>query len=302
MIKEKQAAVHRQEQTAEYIAESIGMKAYYALLEEVYTTPKPGLVDLYSCGAHTDMDVQTFERSAEALKPWFIRMAAQGYLLTCTREELFTAIRKTGIMAERAMFQATDGVNTHKGMIFTLGIFCAATGRCMKDYGEINLRTLIRVEQEMTSRVLKNELSALSFHTGKCSTHGEENLREYGTAGIRGEALAGYPSVTEIALPVLADGIYKKKEWNKIKIQILFALMSRVQDSNILSRKNPQVLYEVQIQALNFLNEGGAYSERAMEKLLLMDAEYTRAGISAGGCADLLAACIFLASTCKKIP
>ena len=153
MIKEKQAAVPKQEQTAEYIAESIGMKAYYALLEEVYTTPKPGLVDLYSCGAHTDMDVQTFERSAEALQPWFIRMAAQGYLLTCTREELFTQIRQTGIMAEKAMFQATGGVNTHKGMIFTLGIFCAAAGRCMKDYGEINLRTLIRVEQDMTSRV-----------------------------------------------------------------------------------------------------------------------------------------------------
>lgn len=302
MIKEKQAAVPKQEQTAEYISESIGMEAYYALLEEVYTTPKPGLVDLYSCGAHRDMDVQTFERSAEALKPWFIRMAAQGYLLTCTREELFTQIRQTGIMAEKAMFQATGGVNTHKGMIFTLGIFCAAAGRCMKDYGEINLRTLIRVEQDMTSRVLKNELSALSFNTGECSTHGEKNLRQYGTAGIRGEALAGYPSVTEIALPVLADGLYKRKEWNKIKIQVLFALMSRVQDSNILSRKNPKVLYEVQTQAMDFLNEGGAYKEHAMEKLLLMDAEYIRAGISAGGCADLLAASIFLASVCKKIP
>lgn len=302
MVKEKQAAVPKQGQTSEYIAEDIGMKAYYALLEEVYTTPKPGLVDLYSCGAHTDMDVHTFEKSAEALKQWFIRMAAQGYLLTCTREELFNQIRKTGIMAEKAMFQATDGVNTHKGMIFTLGIFCAAAGRCMKDYGEINLRTLIRVEQEMTSRVLKNELSALSFNTGECSTNGEKNLRQYGTAGIRGEALAGYPSVTEIALPVLADGIYKKKEWNKIKIQILFALMSRVQDSNILSRKNPKVLYEVQIQAMNFLNEGGAYEEKAMEKLFLMDAEYIRKNISAGGCADLLATCIFLAMICKKIP
>ena len=302
MVKEKQAEVPKQGQISEYIAEDIGMKAYYALLEEVYTTPKPGLVDLYSCGAHTDMDVHTFEKSAEALKPWFIRMAAQGYLLTCTREELFIQIRKTGIMAEKAMFQATDGVNTHKGMIFTLGIFCAAAGRCMKDYGEINLRTLIRVEQEMTSRVLKNELSALSFNTGECSTNGEKNLRQYGTAGIRGEALAGYPSVTEIALPVLADGIYKKKEWNKVKIQILFALMSRVQDSNILSRKNPKVLYEVQTQAMNFLNEGGAYSEHAMEKLLLMDAEYIRKNISAGGCADLLATCIFLAMICKKIP
>ena len=74
---------------AEYFAESIGRMAYQALLEEVYTVPKPGLVDPYSCGAHTDMDVQTFERSAEALYPWFVRMAYQGYQLTCTPEDLF---------------------------------------------------------------------------------------------------------------------------------------------------------------------------------------------------------------------
>ena len=78
---------------AEYFAESIGRMAYQALLEEVYTVPKPGLVDPYSCGAHTDMDVQTFERSAEALYPWFVRMAYQGYQLTCTPEDLFRPYR-----------------------------------------------------------------------------------------------------------------------------------------------------------------------------------------------------------------
>lgn len=296
-MKKEQAAV----QTAEYIAEDIGTKAYYALLEEVYTTPKPGLVDLYSCGAHTDMDVQTFEKSAQALRPWFIRMASQGYLLTCTREDLFREIRKTGILAEKAMFQATGGVNTHKGMVFTLGIFCAAAGRCMKDYEEIKLKTLIRTEQEMVSRILKKELEELSG-PDRTETNGVRNLRQYGTTGIRGEALAGYPSVTEIALPVLADGLYKEKEWNRIKLQILFALMSRVQDSNILARKNPAVLYEVQVQAMKFLNEGGAYSEHALEKLYLMDARFTTANISAGGCADLLAVSIFLAMICKKIP
>ena len=109
-MKEKQAAVQTAEDIAKSIAEDIGTKAYYALLEEVYTTPKPGLVDLYSCGAHTDMNVQTFEKSAEALRPWFIRMAAQGYLLTCTREDLFVEIRKTGILAEKAMFDSkADG-------------------------------------------------------------------------------------------------------------------------------------------------------------------------------------------------
>ena len=99
---------------AEYFAESIGRMAYQALLEEVYTVPKPGLVDPYSCGAHTDMDVQTFERSAEALYPWFVRMAYQGYQLTCTPEDLFREIRKTGMLAEEAMYRATGHVNTHK--------------------------------------------------------------------------------------------------------------------------------------------------------------------------------------------
>ncbi len=114
---------------AEYFAESIGRMAYQALLEEVYTVPKPGLVDPYSCGAHTDMDVQTFERSAEALYPWFVRMAYQGYQLTCTPEDLFREIRKTGMLAEEAMYRATGHVNTHKGMIFTLGIFSVAAGK-----------------------------------------------------------------------------------------------------------------------------------------------------------------------------
>ena len=91
-------------------------------------------------------------------------------------------------------------------------------------------------------------------------------------------------------------------EWNRIKLQILFALMSRVQDSNILSRKNPSVLYQVQMEAMQFLEEGGAYSEDALDKLIRMDAEYIKRGISAGGCADLLATSLFLAMLCNKIP
>ena len=39
-MKEKQAAVQTAEDIAKSIAEDIGTKAYYALLEEVYTTPK----------------------------------------------------------------------------------------------------------------------------------------------------------------------------------------------------------------------------------------------------------------------
>lgn len=46
---------------------------YSALLGEVYTTPKPGLVDCHDTGAHQDMNVHTFERSAEAIHSLYFK-------------------------------------------------------------------------------------------------------------------------------------------------------------------------------------------------------------------------------------
>ncbi len=62
----------------EEAAYRIGKLAYGALLEEVYTLPKPGLVDPYSNGAHTDMNVVSFERSAKALKPYLSQWLLRG--------------------------------------------------------------------------------------------------------------------------------------------------------------------------------------------------------------------------------
>lgn len=279
-------------QEAENVAVKIGTCAWRALLEEVYTTPKPGLVDLYSNGAHTDMTVRTFERSAEALYPYFVRMALQGYQLSCTPEMLFREIRKTGIAAEQAMYQATGGVNTHKGLIFTLGIFCAAAGRCIREYGYVSEANLSEMQLQMTERILREELA---ISEQKCPvSNGEKNRRQYGTKGIRGEAILGYPGIWRDALPVLREGCRGRKEWNLVKLQTLLTLMSRTEDSNIIARKNPQVLAEVQKEAAEFLKNGGAYSKSAVGKLMEMDADYIRRNISAGGCADLLAAAIFI--------
>ena len=56
--------------TAYFASEAASRTArlvYESLLEEVYTTPKAGLVDRRNRGSHTDMDVSLFERSADAL-------------------------------------------------------------------------------------------------------------------------------------------------------------------------------------------------------------------------------------------
>ena len=274
------------------LARGIGEKAWQALLEEVYTTPKPGLVDLYSCGAHRDMNIVMFEKSARTLHPYFIQMAALGYDMDGTPEELFQKIRKIGLDAEQAMYRTTEGINTHKGLIFTLGIFCSAAGRCIREEGKITEKSLFDMEQRMVVRVLDKELNLLKKKGPE--SHGEMNLKRYGTTGIRGEAMNGYPSIRNIALPILRQGITEKKEWNLVKLQTLFHLMSEVEDSNIISRKNMQTLCQVHAEAKLFLKQGGAYIKGATERLQIMDADYIRRNISAGGCADLLAASIFV--------
>lgn len=280
-------------------AEEIGSKAYDALIEEVITTPKPGLVDLYSNGAHRDMDADTFRRSAAALYPFFAAMARAGLDQAGTEEELFRGLRKTGMEAEKAMYAATGGVNTHKGIIFTFGLFCAVAGRLLREGRDLTAVNLLETEQKMTVRILTEELEALrdkedSAGDGHQRTHGEQNLRRYGTAGVRGEAIAGYPGVFAIGLPVLREGIRSGREWNRVKLQTLLTLMARTEDSNILSRGGMEELERVHEETAALLASGGAYRPDAEELLKAMDADYIRRNCSPGGCADLLAAAIFM--------
>ncbi|MBP5549839.1 MAG: [citrate (pro-3S)-lyase] ligase [Bacteroidales bacterium] len=92
--------------------------AVTALRQELDTTPKPGLVDKEGNGAHRDMDYALMIRSIEALRPWFVRIAAHD-------GDLFSL----GLEAEAAMLAATNNVNTHKGALFCLGLVLSATGK-----------------------------------------------------------------------------------------------------------------------------------------------------------------------------
>ena len=49
----------------EQLQRGVAAEISQALMEEVYTTPKPGLVDREDTGAHTDMNCQTFQKSTE---------------------------------------------------------------------------------------------------------------------------------------------------------------------------------------------------------------------------------------------
>lgn len=99
--------------------EAYGHLAWRAMLTEVNLSPKPGLVDRLNCGAHKDMSLTDFHRSALAIQAWLPRFIEFG--ACCAQlpaHEVLNGLRPLGMACEADMFRATAGVNTHKGSIF----------------------------------------------------------------------------------------------------------------------------------------------------------------------------------------
>lgn len=256
--------------------ETIGKLAREALEREVLLTPKPGLVDAANCGAHKDMDKQAFLRSAAVLEPWFRHMAERGKAFPSeTPADLLAALRPIGMEAERDMYAATNGVNTHKGALFSLGLLCAACGRLQAQNQPLTVETLCAFAARMTAGIAEKELKTLD-------THGQRVHAAYGAKGVRGEAESGFESVRDLALPYLKEdhGPYKA----------LLNLISRVRDTNVLHRAGEEGLIWLQSRAGETLLD---FSIPALEQL---DRECIAKNISPGGSADLLAIAFFLES------
>lgn len=258
------------------LAEEIARLAVQSLLCELYTTPKPGLVDLRSSGSHSDMDFFTFLRSTAALWPYFRRCAAIGISTAqLTPEETFPLLQKAGLEAEQDMYRATGGINTHKGAIFTLGLFCGAAGRLLRFDPEA-------LAAECAAMVQKLSLSGHNTAGGKL-------YAAHGITGARGQAMAGYPAVIQIGLPALKKGLHLGL--NRAGCGALLAIMAQAEDTNLIKRSDPDAHRALQ-QELRNLIAGDPYPDAAT--LAQLDDRFIEKNLSPGGSADLLAASYFL--------
>lgn len=177
-----------------------------ALLLEVDTSPKPGLVDLWSNGSHRDLNPWLFYQSALALAPYFRDFARLGASWEGKEpESLFRDVRDIGKEAEAAMFKATGGVNTHKGALFSLGILDTAWGYAQRQ-GIASAETVCMLASRIASKSLAEELCLLGRSSPR--SHGERVLHRYGVRGIRAEVMGGFPSVRRYGLlpPVAIEG------------------------------------------------------------------------------------------------
>ena len=264
---------------------SLTQNALRALLYEVVTLPKPGLVDPIDHSTHPDMNIYTFIDSSASLVPYFENCVAAAQNADDDLLNLFEKIRVLGIEAEERMFTATNGINTHKGAIFSLGIILTAFAYAQKNYPNYTLNDIQAIIQQMTCNILND----FRHHQ---DTAGEKQFAKYHLTGARGEAYRGFPTVFKIGVPYLtqADGTTQEK-----LINTLLFLAANVEDSNLLKRSDdPQIFEWVKSQIKIFFKRGGYHTNAGKEFLNQLNHEFTKRNLSLGGTADMLIATIFV--------
>lgn len=258
-----------------FCAETLADAAHTALLCELHTTPKPGLVDEANNGAHTDMDVPLFEKSADALLP---------YCKTAARLGLagvgMNALRDAGVEAERAMFETTHGVNTHKGMVYSMGLLLYGMGRALTAGGNA-----IGIAAELAKTDANERLSRAQ---NRRDTNGAKVYAAYGATGAIGEAVSGFAHAR-----LTADRLrfYREQGVEHAGALALCDTMATLEDVNLLHRGGTDGLLFVQTEARRIASLPTDARAAALEAL---DAEMIRRNLSPGGSADMLALAFLL--------
>ncbi|GAC1404343.1 MAG: triphosphoribosyl-dephospho-CoA synthase [Candidatus Velthaea sp.] len=245
-----------------------------ALLAELATTPKPGLVDLEPCGAHRDLCVDRLQVSAFALEPAFAelaRCAAGAEPSRALREE----IGAIGRRAECAMLRATGGSNTHRGALWTIGLLVTAAA----GLGAGASASAIAARAGAIAR-LPDRFGAVRYSNGAAAA------RRFGATGARGEAAANFPHLTALALPLVRAATPYP--------DVMLALLASVEDTCVLHRGGRAAGTLARRGARHALQAGGVRTRAGLRRMRSLDAQLIAANASPGGCADLLAAAFFL--------
>lgn len=249
--------------------------ATYAIKTELDTTPKPGLVDKSDNGAHTDMDYALMLKSINSLSPFFDKLSCLAYKDSLPNVQ---EIQNVGIEAEKQMLKTTNGVNTYKGALFSMGLVLTCASYIYKNK-EINKTDLRENIKNLASKFVQ-----------PTNTHGKIVIDKHKIKGALNSAIDGYALLFDEWLPYLENN--KEEEYPLIKL--LLFIMTKIDDTNIYYRKGEEIVKYVKIKAQETL---GKFSIEEVKKL---NTEFIKLNISPGGAADMLSLTLFVYSICKK--
>jgi triphosphoribosyl-dephospho-CoA synthase len=272
----------KHEEHAIPLTERLAQLAVDSLTDEALLTPKPGLVDAASSGAHDDMTIELMLRSANSLQATFAEMAVFSNRLP-PGQALREKLAEIGRRGEQTMFVVTSGINTHKGAIWALGLLIAGA----TIHGPLASPQQIAATAGLIARYPDR------YGPG-FQTNGKRAGDRYGVHGALGEAQLGFPHIINVALPVLWFARKNGIPETSARLDALLALIAELDDTCILHRGGMDALRLAKEGAKKAISLGGSSTSEGHETLLELDRKFIFLNISPGGSADLLAAALFL--------
>ena len=265
------------------LADRLADLAVDALIDEADLSPKPALVDRRGNGAHSDLHLGLMHASALSLWPAFKEMAEAAIQFGAVGLPLREALGRIGREGEQAMLTTTNGVNTHRGAIWALGLLVAAAALENTDTNAsavtLGAARLALLDDRYAPRPL---------------SHGAQVAQRYGARGAREEAQLGFPAVLQRALPQLKRSRALGHGEQNARLDALLAIMTRLADTCVLYRAGETGLQTMQLGAQAVLDAGGSASLGGRRRLHELDQQLIALNASPGGAADLLAACLFI--------
>jgi triphosphoribosyl-dephospho-CoA synthase len=265
------------------LAERLADLAVDALIDEADLSPKPALVDRRGNGAHRDLHLGLMHASALSLWPMFKTMAEAALDIGEVGLPLREALGRIGRDGEQAMLVTTNGVNTHRGAIWALGLLTAAAALEPQSCSP-NAVTLSAAKLALLN----------DRHAPQPMSHGAQVAQRYGARGAREEAQLGFPSVLQRGLPQLHKSRQQQAGEQNARLDALLAIMTDLADTCVLYRAGTAGLHAMQHGAQAVLDAGGSATLAGRRHLHELDQQLLALNASPGGAADLLAACLFI--------
>ncbi|MEZ1324629.1 triphosphoribosyl-dephospho-CoA synthase [Pseudomonas fluorescens] len=265
------------------LADRLADLAVDALIDEADLSPKPALVDRRGNGAHTDLHLGLMHASALSLWPAFKEMAEAAVAIGEVDLTLREAIGRIGREGEQAMLTTTNGVNTHRGAIWALGLLVTAAAL---------------EPQSSSANAVSLRAARLALlddrYAPKPLSHGAQVALRFGARGAREEAQLGFPSVLQRGLPQLKRSRANGHGEQNARLDALLAIMTDLADTCVLYRAGEEGLQAMQHGAQAVLDAGGSASLSGRRRLHELDQQLIALNASPGGAADLLAATLLL--------
>ena len=187
--------------------------------------------------------------------------------------------------------------------------------------GQVTVEAILDLTREMTARSMAEDFRKMLAHSPK--THGERLFQTYGERGIRGQAMEGFPILRDTAVPwlrrfqnictdaelqnefsncatlrsgLLSDSgsMHAEHFENAVHVSTLIAIMSVLNDTNVLIRSSYEDMCWLQAESSRILGLGAMFTEEGVRAIEALNRACIEKNISPGGAADILAVAILL--------